>query len=247
MAVRHEIANQLLEGSSPIDIADDRGRRVKDIVNLVLLQVGEGDLRLSDVLFSIPVERQRQYEDVLEALPARGMYSWEQSCRSRRLDFGEFKLYLLSKDSQHGDMYIYLRELEVSIHTMVRHTLETTFHHHDDAWWREGVPLQIRQRCATTKEADPEPISDLFAYTNFIDLKKIIDTHWATFKTVVPSPFENQKKALLKRFDKLNNIRNGVMHPIKPIEITPYEFGFIRDTRTELHPSEWRLDSLSAN
>ena len=241
MAIRHQITKRLLEGASPIDVAKERNKRVKDMINLVLLQVGEGDIRFSDVLFAIPEKRQKKYEQVLEKLPGRSMFSWEQSCRARKLDVGEFRLYVFSKDSQHGDMYIYLRELEVSLHSIIRHVLEREFPRHDDAWWREGVPEKIRIRCATTKETEPEPISDLFAYTNLIDLKRIIDANWKVFKQAVPTAFENNKKLLMSIFDELNTLRNGVMHPIKPIDITCTTFKRVRELRFLLQRHAWRL------
>ena len=241
MVVRHQITKRLLERASPIDVAKELNKRAEDIINHILLQVGERGIRLSNVLFSIPEKRQKKYEQVLEKLRECDMFSWKQSCRARKLNYGEFKLFFYSKDSQHGDMYIYLRELEVSLHSIVRHVLECEFPHHDDAWWREGVPEKIRIRCATTKETEPEPISDLFAYTNLIDLKRIIDANWKVFKQAVPTAFENNKKLLMSIFDELNTLRNGVMHPIKPIDITCTTFKRVRELRFLLQRHAWRL------
>jgi hypothetical protein len=245
MGVRPQISKAIRIGQSPSDIANSMSRKTKDIVNLILLQVGERELQLSDVLFTIPHQRQRQYEAVLARLPDAGSFSWEQSCRARRLDYGEFKLFLVARDSLHGDMYRYLRDLEVSLHQRIRKELERAFPAHDDAWWREGVPLAIRQRCVTTKEAEPEQISDPFAYTNLIDLKKILETNWAVFKGALPKSLTNNRQELLTRFDKLNNIRNGVMHPIKPIPIEKEDFIFVREMHVDLVDAPWQFDASS--
>jgi hypothetical protein len=239
MAVRHDITRWLREGLSPLQIKKERLKPGADIVRLVLWEVGESKLQLSEVFFSIPRERQAQYEGILDRLPGRGMRSWQSSCTARRLDVDEFTLYALSKDSRPGDMYGHLRALEVGLHGLVRDVLEHAFCTHDDAWWREGVPLNIRRGCAITKEEDPQPMSELYAYTKLIHLKTIIDKQWKVFEKVLPKEFSSKKKLLMERFDRLNAIRNGVMHPIKPIEITQEDFTFVREMRQALSAENW--------
>jgi len=244
MGVRHDITRQLREGLSPLDIRKGLSRGA-NIVHLVLLQVGEGNLHLSEVFFLIPRERQDQYEGVLERFPGRRMSSWRSSCAARRLDIEEFTLYVLSKDSLHGDMYGHLRDLEVGLHGLVRAVLEHAFCMHDDAWWREGVPERIRVKCAITKEEDPQPMSEPYAYTTLIDLKTILDKQWKVFEKVLPKELSSNKKLLLGWFDRLNAIRNGVMHPIKPIEITQDDFAFVREMRQALSAENWRMDETA--
>jgi hypothetical protein len=244
MGTRHDITQLLRQGLSPLEIGK-RLARGADIVKSVLLQVGEGDLRLSEVLFSIPRERQEKYEGIIRHLPGRGICSWQQSCTARRLDVSEFTLYALSRNSEQGDMYIHLRKLEVSLHHLVRVVLEHAFQTHDDAWWREGVPLPIRERCAQTKEADPEPMSELYAYTTCIDLKRIIDTHWRVFQPALPKAVSDDKKLFMKGLDRLNSIRNGVMHPVKPMEITREHFGFVLKILEALSAENWRIDEAT--
>jgi hypothetical protein len=239
MSVRREAAKLLKDGLSPIEVADKMGKSVYDLTRMLLLQVGEAELRLSDIFFRIPEVRRLKYEELIKARPGKSLFSWQQSCRARHLNAGEFHLYLLTKSSPQGDMYTYLRDLEVSLHQLIRQVLESAFRSHDDAWWYEGIPEEIRKNCVTTKETDAQHLEP-YAYTTLIHLKMIIDKHWPEFVAVLPKGAAD-KKCLLRKFDRLNMIRNAVMHPIKPISITEGDFEFIRDFRSLMDASQWQL------
>jgi len=240
MSVRREAANLLKSGLSPVDVAEKMGKSVYDLTRMLLLQVGEAELRWSDIFFRIPQSRRLKYEEVIKAHPGESLFSWEQSCRARHLNAGEFYLYLLTKGSPQGDMYVYLRDLEISLHQLIRQALELAFRSHDDAWWNDGIPQAIRKDCAKLKEEDAQHL-ERYAYTTLTNLKDIIDSHWSEFVAVLPKGAAADKKCLLRKFDRLIMIRNGVMHPIKPISITEGDFEFIRDFRSLMDASQWQL------
>ena len=245
MAVRKEAADLIKAGLGPMEVAEKMGKKAKDLVRSLLLQVGEKELRLSDIYLSIPDSRRQQYEKMRHT--GEGRSSCEQSCRARNLSVEEFLLYSLSRDSLHNDMYGHLRDIEVSLHGLVRTVLEHAYPSQDDAWWYEGVPVEIRKKCAATREADSQHLEP-YAYTTLINLKEIMDANWPTFVDMLPKESASNKKGFLGRFNRLNDIRNGVMHPIKPIEITEGDFRFIREfllsfvqrpEATNLDVAEW--------
>jgi len=56
-------------------------------------------------------------------------------------------------------------------------------------WWRQGVPAEIRKTCAQTREDDPDPVDDVFAYTTLIHLAKITVQVWMPGALSIRFPF----------------------------------------------------------
>jgi len=255
MAVRQEAAELIKAGYSPIEVAGMMHKGVQGLQRLLFWQVGEGELRLSDIFLSIPESRRRQYDEVIGGDSEAGQSSAEEQCRARGLDENEFQLYALSKGALHDDMYGYLRNIEVSLHESTRRVLESAFRAKDDDWWYEGVPKEVREDCAKLKEADAQHL-ERYAYTTLIHLKKIIAHKWDVFSDAIPKKTAHKKKEFLGMFDRLNRIRNDVMHPVKRIDITEEEFRFIRDfplafmqepKATNLDVAKWMVSEFHKN
>ena len=230
MPVRQEAAELIKAGHSPIEVAKMMGKRVQDLVHLLLWQVGEGELRLSDIYLSIPESRRRQYEEAIKGWAGEDQSALLRRCNELGLDGGEFRLYAFCREALHNDMYGYLRNIEVFLHEMTRRVLEAAYPSQDDAWWYKGVPEEIRVACVETRERDFQHLEP-YAYTTLIHIKRILDANWAAFlrEVVLPKETSGDKRAFLSKFTRLNDIRNGVMHPIKPIEIKEDDFRFIRE------------------
>lgn len=145
-----------------------------------------------------------------------------------------------SKQALLGDMYEYIREIEVTLHEMIRKIFIATF---TDDWWRKGVPMNIRKDCAARKEEDPEPVEEVFCYTTFINLRTIIEKQWKIFNLVLPPKLASNKKLLLQQLEKVNDIRNRVMHPVKTREFTEDEFCFIHDFHKAIGQDKWKRPS----
>src|SRR5690606_35559165 len=143
------------------------------------------------------------------------------------LESSEIHLYRLCRDATFGDMYSHLRTVEVTLHRLVRQTLQQAYSSHDDECWHHGVPLPIRQRCVSVREADPQHLVDPYVYTNLIDLKEIIEKNWVLFVDILPSEASRDKRELGRMFDRLNRIRNVVMHPVKQVHPTEDDFTFV--------------------
>ena len=154
----------------------------------------------------------------------------------------DFQLYCLSKDSPYTDTYEFLRDLEMTLHRLIRKTLEQAFPKHDDDWWSKGISLETRKRCSAMQEEDADHHLEAYSYTNFIDFMKIIDRNKAKFREVLPMDLADDRKMaqLLKDLEGVNKIRNGVMHPIKGIPLLKAQCDFVRRLRDQLLGFRWR-------
>ena len=123
-------------------------------------------------------------------------------------------------------MYELVSELEIKIHKLVRARLIKE--HGTDKYWRAGVPIETRKKCAEIQQEDESPVDDLFVYTTLIQLKGIIEKKWKLFEPIIPSNYSNKKPELLKDMLRLNRIRNRVMHPVKNNKWEEVDFAFVR-------------------
>jgi len=138
-------------------------------------------------------------------------------------------------------MYQLIYHVEVELHRIV-HTILIQEHGIEKAaWWRVGVPEQVRLQCVSARESDPSPAEDPFCYTTFIHLKRILDSNWRATLPRLPKELAREKHAFLKGLEGLNAIRNRVMHPCKAMPPTEDDFlsvhAFISVARLE----EWNL------
>jgi len=247
MYVREEATKLLLSGLRPSELADKMRKDIIEIKRYLLTQVGEGQLRLSDILFSIPLPDRVRFETVIRQYPGKS-HSELRSVRLRpfkanSLEEGEFRIYQVCRDSERGDMYVFLSDIEITLHNLVKRALAFQFGDGEDGWWRQGVPSQIRKACVSVREEDPAPCQDAFAYTTFINLREIVDKNWGLFVHILPKEFQQNKKSFLEDLVKLNHLRNGVMHPIKRIEISKDDFSFVKSFRKAIDESNWCLSA----
>lgn len=266
MSARSEAAELIKLGHSPSDVAKELGKtgRIAELIRLLLTSVGEGNLLLSEIYFSIPVPRRKLYQAICEDNPEIDLHGLKmqsfievillESYEARRVsklgDGDDYRggececaLFWLSKDSPFTDTYRVLLQLETMLHRLICKTLENVFPpNHDDDWWKQGAPKTTRQRCRVIQLEDKgDPLHES-AYTNFIDLKDIIDRNWKGFQNFLPITIANDrhKKDLLSDFDRLNGLRNQVMHPVKNLAPGQGDSEFVRKIRERLDESHWR-------
>jgi hypothetical protein len=222
MARRNEAGRYLLEGLTPQQISDRMGISLGSIRQYLCTLVGEGELLFSDIAFAI-AERQL-IEDVirrgdLPVAPFGPHKNLRMAGYVRNILFKQghnilhdlIELYLITSDPR-PDLYALICESEIILHRFVKRTLVSTF---EDRWWREGIPEQIRKNCQIRKEEDLTPLEDPYYYTTFIDLKLIIDKNWRSFSAVLPKALSTNKQDTLENLQRVNSIRNRVMHPVK--------------------------------
>lgn len=108
-------------------------------------------------------------------------------------------------------MYECLRAIELSLHG---HAKGTLIRKYGDGWWRE-LPVSVRVDCDTRMENDAHPATEAYCYTTFIHLKDIYERHWEMLSTILPKELRGDRKKFRQLMDRLNHIRNTVMHPVR--------------------------------
>jgi hypothetical protein len=235
---RVRIAELLREGIAPSRIAREMHMPLGAVMNHLYRLVGEGTLRRSDILFTFDREARKQIETIVQE---RGTVQFGKVRRYLKaagynIDDDDLRLYLKLRDARVdlGDTYEVIRDLELNLHKFIRQALIREYG--DENWWREGVPLHVREDCALVNERDPEPASDLFCYTTIMHLFMVLDKKWPTFSEFLPPKLRSDKQAFLADLKRLNGIRNKVMHPVKGYVITEEDYDFLRRMHADFAP-----------
>ena len=227
MARKNEAERLLKDGLYPSLIAKEMGISASTVIQYLRTQVGEGSLRLSDLFFSWSPEKREILQQAVNAnYQDRNLLLVENELCPEEL---YLFIKLRNRRTFAGDMYEYVSETEIIIHELVSNILQREFGTDESCWWRKGIPVKIRKKCASLREEDEEPCGFPYAYTSLIDLATIILKKWALFKNNVPARYTSNRKQLESDFARLNRIRNAVMHPVKDRNWTEEDFEFVRE------------------
>jgi hypothetical protein len=240
VARRNDAGRYLLEGLTPQQIELQMGIGLSSVRQYLCTLVGEGVLRHSDIAFNIaerhliegairngstpvtdgPYKNLRMAQELHVALSKRG----------HKIPRDLVELYLVTRDAR-PDLYALICEIEVGLHRLVKQTLEAEY---GSRWWREGTPEPTRKNCQGRKEEDSSPLDDAYYYTTFIELKSIIDNNWRVFSKALPKALAANKSDTLQKLQRINGIRNKVMHPVKVIIEYEDDYRFARSLLAEL-------------
>jgi len=233
---RLEAVNLLKQGLSPTEIISKLGLNRNTIFQYLSWGIGEGLIRRSDIVFSYDLNTRNTIESISMKMNSidKSIIFKEVRKENLLLTRETIEGYLNFRDARFvwGDMYEYIRDIELDFHTFIKNFLVSEYG--DKDWWRKGVPEEIRVDCTRLFEIDNEPASEPFCYTTFIQIGKILEHQWNIFKEKLPDKMSSNRKQLLARLKRLNQIRNSVMHPIKGIQLTEEDFEFIRVFRREV-------------
>ena len=176
MARRNEAEAPLRDGLSPSEIASRMGISVGSVIQYLRTRVGEGSLRFHEIYFAIPAAKRELLQMALAQRDEQGFVD-RRELQSKGLTREELELCdsLRTQRVFAGDMYEYISDIELILHSCVRQTLEKNFGAGEHGWWRNGIPSGIRSKCATRREEDEDPSDQPFAYTDLIDLAKIVN------------------------------------------------------------------------
>ena len=223
----------LLEGHSPAQISQQLHRPLGAVLNALFQAVGQGRIRRSDILFSIdPAARHAMEEAITDSGSTAAPKVRRLLARKGvALSAADLNVYLGLRDARVdlGDMYEFIREIELRLHEYVRVTLIAEFG--EAEWWRKGVPLPVREDCAVMNERDSEPVQSLYCYTTVMNLRHILDKEWPRLSRNLPGQFRGDKQEFLASLTRLNRIRNIVMHPVKGVLLKEEDFDFVRNLR----------------
>jgi predicted transcriptional regulator len=237
-----QAAELLKEGNSPGKIAQEMGISLGTVIQYLYLKVGEGKIRRSDIVFSIEEEVRNKIESIISQhqqnpIPYYIIYNMLTK-EGEIINKDDVKIYCELRDARVslGDMYEDIRDIETQLHSKIKKIFIEEFG--VENWWKDGVPVEIRSSAAGSRERDKEPI-DKYCYTNFIDLKKILDAKWVIFSKFLPKDVASNRRELLTHLDKLNGIRNSVMHPVRNHNFTDKEFSFVHRVKEYLQLEKW--------
>jgi hypothetical protein len=238
MSKRDEACALLRQGNSPSQIAAKMRLRTSYVMNFLWSKIGEGELRRSDVSFSL----KRNVRSAIEAVIAEtktqspGRICRELEKRGIHCDRFDVRMYLEHRRAPVvlGDMYELVRNIEVRLHRFIKRVFIAEFG--EDEWWRGGVPDNIRAECAALREKDPEPAPEPYNYTHLIGLREILDRKWGILSRHFPAQITQNKKDFMERLVQLNRIRNNVMHPVRGGMLTEEEFEFVYNLEADLGP-----------
>jgi hypothetical protein len=209
-------------------------------MNLLYNQVGQGWLRRSDILFSIDADVRRAIEETIQHTGKDSLSAVARELRrsGTSIDRSDLRVYLKLRDARAdlGDMYEFIRDIELRLHQYVRSSLVAAYG--NENWWRQGVPLPVREDCAVTSERDAEPANELYCYTTLMHLRLIFDREWPALSASLPGKLRSDKPEFLDALRRLNRIRNVVMHPVKGIRISDEDFEFVRRLHSQLEVAE---------
>lgn len=213
MGVRDDTLRVLREGHSPGEIAKKMDVTLDTTLGYLDQWVGKGRLRRSDILLSVPASRRKNPSDPYDKIVVQ-LYG--------------------KADHWLGDVYEDVRFIEVKLHDLIRKSLQENFGDGEKGWWRKGIPESIRKKCQDRREEDQEPVTNPYCYTDLIDLWKILDESWSILQLALPREISSNKRQLKSDFERLNQIRKIVMHPVRGNVPSEEDFDFLRAFRRSL-------------
>jgi hypothetical protein len=207
-------------------------------MNFLWAKIGEGQLRRSDIAFSLKRNVRRAIEATMVDGRARSAGHICRELEKKGIHCSRFdvRMYLEYRRAPVvlGDMYELVRKVEVRLHQFIKKVFIIEFG--AEEWWRGGVPDNIRAECAALREKDPEPAPEPYNYTHLIALREILDRKWSILSRYFPPETAQNKKDLMERLLQLNRIRNNVMHPVRGGMLTEEEFEFVYNLEEDLGP-----------
>jgi len=224
---KDEAAELLKAGNTPSEIARRMGVSTATIVQYLRTKVGEGALRLSDIYFVFPLAKRDAFKQAskMQDAPIPMVQSF---LAKNGLSSEELELYkeINRRPTFAGDLYEYISETELALHDMVASVLKEVYGDNENGYWRRGVPVSIRTKCQERRESDDEPCDLPFHYTDLLDLYEIIGKNWSSFQDKLPQEYRSNRNTLKADFNRLNWIRNSVMHPVKRRRWSEEDFQF---------------------
>lgn len=238
MSKREQACALLRQGNSPSQIAAKMGLRTSYVMSYLWSKIGEGELRRSDIAFSLRRNVRRAIEDVVAETKSQsaGRICQELAKRGIQVSRYDVRMYLEYRRAPVvlGDMYEIVRNVEVRLHRFIKRVFISEFG--EEEWWRGGVPDYVRAECAALREKDPEPAPEPYNYTHLIALREILDRRWGLLSRHLPAEMAQNKKDLMDRLVQLNRIRNHVMHPVRGGMLSEEEFEFVYTLDADLGP-----------
>ena len=190
-----EVACLIRSGFSPRQIQMELQISFSSVRQYLISSIGAGLIQGYEVIFSIAAEEREAIEDTIQTTKSTYWFDVYKQAQvdGHELDHDVLKFYLFLRDDLvlMKDMYSFISKIEVTLHRAIKYVLVD--HYGPEYWWRNGVSMTIRKSCALLMEEDVEPGRELYCYTNFIQLKEILDNKWPLFAQYLPNSVTVQK------------------------------------------------------
>jgi hypothetical protein len=115
------------------------------------------------------------------------------------------------------DPFRVIQIIEQRLHAFIRNLLVEHYGDGEEAWWRKGIPLEVRKKCVSRREDDATP-QEAYSYVDFIDLKDIVDKQWSVFESnllTVSRGHLSNKRQWMSQLNLLNDLRNRLAHAVR--------------------------------
>jgi hypothetical protein len=207
------IATAIRQKVGPSAIGDEYTLNAKEIHEMIFRAVSTNKISFTQVYLALSdTDRAPEREDLFGGA-------------DMELEFGSYSRYERFALAEH---YLQIRELERELHQSIRNALIEEFGPDEAGWWRNAVPEQIRESCAQRRERDESGAEhEPFTYTMLIDLKKIVQKQWSAVSERIDYLKRFNQQEFLRSLDRLNLIRNTVMHPVRIRVPEQAEFEFV--------------------
>jgi hypothetical protein len=246
----------LSDGLNPYQIAKQSGISTSSLILQIHTAIGAGSILRSDVYVSLKKKWLNPITERvagLNTLPSKkSMPLFLKSLQMLLpayddngvcdLDYDDVEFYFsfAGRSFLAVEIYEMLFEIEVNLHTKIRAILQKQYGHSEAGWWTQGVPETVRRSCADELEKNAKFVTEpKYNFTTLLNLKEIIEKRWAIFSHLLPSYAQKEKEKFSDEFDRLNGIRNKVMHPVRGAPPTEEEFIFVKQMQTKLDLSKW--------
>jgi hypothetical protein len=234
VGVREETLSLFRQGFTPRQISDKRGVSIRTTLPYLDELVGRGVIRRSDIYFSVDSETRRAITTEFQDF-GKSIRDFIEALRRRRehgkADDAEVVLYYADARTAFGDMYQDLRTVEVTLHSLIKATLNTNAGRQD--WWAKFVTAEVRKECERRRSSDQKPAEHAYAYTDLLHLRRIVKDNWSIVAAALPERARN-KELFLSDLQQLNRIRRAVMHPVRGAAPVEEDFDFVRGLKRRL-------------
>ena len=240
MGAREEVLRMLKEeGLSLAEIRQRRGVTLNTILGYLDQLVGRGQLRRSDIFFSVPSQQRHPIMERLSDGHSQNLSAVMARLERRGVNADPDDVAVIQRywGAHHalGEMYEDIRTVEMGLHSLIRQAMQDEFGLDESGWWRLGIPKTIRQKCQGRREDDDlGPVVEPYCYTDLIDLREILKQQWGTLSRYLPKQVARDKGILLDGLMRLNQIRRLVMHPVRGGRPSEDDFEFVHSLKERL-------------
>jgi hypothetical protein len=130
-----------------------------------------------------------------------------------------------------GELFLLVREYELLLFGFIRAVLSLALGEERREWWRGGVPLEIRKVLAA--ESEERDLEEDYQALTLMHMKRILTSKPGmplfVAATKVPSQGEFERNV-----NRVNALRNQLMHPVRGTGIDEESFGTVRSCLDEL-------------